>query len=540
MLKNNKKLAKFTSSFLAIILIFSLFTINVNASVSDASLSRIKQIIRQDYIEEVPEKVFDAQNIEDFVKQLGDPYTKYFTAKEYTAFTNQIEMKFVGIGVHIEMVPEGVKVVSLIEGAPAEGMGIKPGDIITTADGTSLAGLSNDEAVNLIMGEEGSTVKLVIKRGESILDIKVVREEIKSPTVVGSILDSHIGYIQLESFGNETPKEFNEVLQNLNNKKADSYIVDLRNNPGGYMHAALDIAGYFIGNQTAMIVEDKNKNKENLEAFKHNELINKPVVFLINEYSASASEILAAAVKDYDKAYFVGTNSYGKGVAQSLYEFTDGSALKTTTMRFLSPLGKVINKVGISPNLEIEDMDPLLAAELLLGNSKNTSANGRYISVELGDKNFQINLNDIKNEEYWNAYKHIISKSSLISLLNNSVQKIVVPEIKLTSPVIQYKAGDRVAFKLNTPNYGGRVQYRVMLWDDATKAYRDLWSTGDRYYTGWKPYGNETFTVGLPISKTGNYRLKVFVKRAGLENSKTALTGMNCDSYLGEIPFTVE
>jgi carboxyl-terminal processing protease len=540
MLKNNKKWAKFTSNFLAIILIFSLFTINVNASVSDASLSRIKQIIRQDYIEEVPEKVFDAQSIEDFVKQLGDPYTKYFTAKEYTAFTNQIEMKFVGIGVHIEMVPEGVKVVSLIKGAPAEGMGIKPGDIITSADGTSLAGLSNDEAVNLIMGEEGSTVKLVIKRGESILDIKVVREEIKSPTVVGSILDSHIGYIQLESFGNETPKEFNEVLQNLNNKKADSYIVDLRNNPGGYMHAALDIAGYFIGNQTAMIVEDKNKNKENLEAFKHNELINKPVVFLINEYSASASEILAAAVKDYDKAYFVGTNSYGKGVAQSLYEFTDGSALKTTTMRFLSPLGKVINKVGISPNLEIEDMDPLLAAELLLGNSKNTSANGRYISVELGDKNFQINLNDIKNEEYWNAYKHIISKASLISLINNNVNKIVVPEIKLTSPVIQYKAGDRVAFKLNTPNYGGRVQYRVMLWNDTTKSYRDLWSTGDRYYTGWKPYGNETFTIGLPISKTGNYRLKVFVKRAGIQNSKTALTGMNCDSYLGEIPFTVE
>lgn len=540
MLKNNKNWVKFTSGFLAIIFIFSLFTINVNASVSDAALDRIKQIIRQDYIEEVPEEVFDAQSIEDFVKQLGDPYTKYFSAKEYTAFTNQIDMKFVGIGIHLEMVPEGVKVVSLIEGSPAEEMGIKPEDIILSADGTSLAGLSSEEAVNLVMGEEGTVVKLKVKRGVNILDIDIVRKEIQTPTVIGSMVNNHIGYIQLESFGNETPKDFGDVLQNLENQNADSYIVDIRNNPGGYMSAALDIAGYFIGNKTAMVVEDKNKNKENLQGIKHNELIDKPIVFLINEYSASASEILAAAVKDYGKAYFIGTNSYGKGVAQSLYEFTDGSALKTTTMRFLSPLGKVINKVGISPNLEIEDMDPLLAGELLLGNSKNTSANGRYISVELDNKNFQINLNDIKNEEYWNAYKHIISKSSLISLLNNNVQKIVVPEIKLTSPVIQYKAGERVAFKLNTPNYGGRVQYRVMLWDDATKAYRDLWSTGDRYYTGWKPYGNETFTIGLPISKTGNYRLKVFVKRAGIENSKTALTGMNCDSYLGEIPFTVD
>ncbi len=539
-MKFNKRWAKFSASFLTLMLVFNLLIINTNASTTDLTLNKIKQIIREDYIEDVPDKVFEAKSIEDFVKQLGDPYTKYFSAKEYTAFTNQIDMKFVGIGIRLEMVTEGIKVVSLIEGSPAEEMGIKPEDIIISANGTSLAGLTNEEAVNLVMGEEGTVVKLKVKRGVNILNIDIVRKEIQTPTVTGSLINDHIGYIQLESFGTETPKDFSNVLQDLEVQNVDSYVVDIRNNPGGYMNAALDIAGYFIGKQTTMVVEDKSKNKDSLEAFKHDELINKPVVFLINEYSASASEILAAAVKDYDKAYFIGTNSYGKGVAQSLYEFTDGSALKTTTLRFLSPLGKVINKVGISPNLEIKDMDPLVAAELLLGNSKNTLTNGRYISVKLDDKNFAINLNDISNEEYWKAYKHIISKSSLVSLINNNVKKIVVPEIKLTSPVIQYKAGDRVAFKLNTPNYGGRVQYRVMLWDDSTKAYRDLWSTGDRYYTGWKPYGNETFTVGFPISKAGNYRLKVFVKRAGLENSKTALTGMNSDSYLGEIPFTVE
>lgn len=539
-MKGNKKWARLSASFLALILVFNLFIINVSASVTDETLNTIKQIIKQDYVEEVPEEVYDAQSIEELVDLLGDPYTKYFSANEYNSFTDEIEMKFVGIGIHIEMVPEGVEVVSLIEGAPAEEVGIAPGDIIISANGSSLAGLSSEEAVSLIKGEEGTAVKLEVKRGVSIMNISVVRKEISSPTVTGSLLNNHIGYINIASFGNDTPNKFNEILQSLENQNADSYIVDLRDNLGGYMHAALNIAGYFIGNNTAMMVEDNSGYKEKLNAFIHDEIIDKPVIFLINEYSASASEILAAAVKDYDKAYFIGVNSYGKGVAQSIYEFTDGSAFKMTTMRFLSPLGNVINKIGISPDLKIEDMDPLLAAELLLGNSKRTSLNGRYMSIEMDNRFFEINLKDIKDDDYWKAYEYILGKATQISLPSSSIKANVIPEIKLTSPDLEYKTGERVIFKLNTPNYGGRVQYRVMLWDDTIKAYRDLWNTGDRYYAGWMPYGNETFTLGFQVSKPGNYRLKVFVKRAGLENSKTALKGMNCDSYLGEIPFIVE
>lgn len=539
-MKRDKKWQKLSAGFIALILVFNLFIVNAKAAATGTALDAIKQIIREDYIEKVPEEVYNAQSIDDFIKQLGDPYTKYFTAKEYTAFKDQIDMKFVGIGVHIEMVPEGVKVVSLIDGAPAEGAGILPEDIIISADGTSLAGFTSEEAVNLIMGEEGTIVKLKVKRGNDILDIDIIRKEIKTPTVVGSMLDNHIGYIQLESFGNDTSKEFNDVLLSLKSQKADSYIIDLRNNPGGYMHAALDIAGYFIGNKTAMIIEDKQNDRENLQGLKHDYLIDKPVVFLINKYSASASEILAAAVKDYNKAYFIGVNSYGKGVAQSLYEFTDGSALKTTTLRFLSPLGNVINKVGIAPDLKIEEMDPLLAAELLLGNSKNTSVKGRYINVLLNNRNFEINLSDIKDDKYWDVFEYILGNSSTIANSKNTAANKSIPEVKMISPDLQYSIGERVAFKLNASNYGGRVQYRVMLWDDITKTYKDMWSSGDRYYSGWKPYGNETFTLGFKVSKPGNYRLKVFVKRAGLDNRKTALTGMNCDSYLGEIPFSVK
>jgi hypothetical protein len=250
---------------------------------------------------------------------------------------------------------------------------------------------------------------------------------------------------------------------------------------------------------------------------------------------------LSAAVKDYGKAYFVGSNTYGKGVAQDLFEFDDGSALKTTTLRFYSPLGKVINHIGIAPDFETKDIDSLTAGELLLGNSANTSLNGRYVKIKIGSKEFEINMNDIKDDNYWKAYKYIVGKATAVSVSGSSNSgKTVIPQLKITSPVINYNAGERVSFKINTPNYGGRVQYRIILWDDTTKTSRDLWTTGDRYYTGWKPYGNEIFTLGLPVSKPGNYRLKVFAKRADVPNSKTVLKGMNCDSYLGEIPFVVQ
>lgn len=538
-MKQNRKWTGFIAGLMSLMLVFNLFAVRVNAQVTEETLNTIKQIIKKDYVEEVPEEVFNAKSIDELIELLGDPYTKYFSAKEYKEFTDQIDMKFVGIGVYIEMVPEGVEVVSLIEGAPAKAAGIVPGDIIISADGTSLAGMTNEEAVAYIKGVEGTAVKLKIKRGSNIIDIDVVRKEVVTPTVTGSLLNDHIGYIKLESFGTDTSEKFNEVMQSLKKQNVDCYVIDLRDNLGGYMHAALNIAGYFIGDKTAMIVEDKAKTREKLMGYKHNEQIQMPVIFLINKYSASASEILAAAVKDYGKAYFIGTNSYGKGVAQSLYEFSDGSALKTTTMRFLSPLGKTINKVGISPDLEIEEINPLIVAELLLGNSKNTSNNGRYMKMEINNRKFEINLNDIINNDYWDAYEYILGRASQVSVSVSSPKSTSIPEIQMTSPDLEYTLNERVAFNFKTPNYVGKVQYRVMLWDDTSKTYKDLWSTGDRYYAGWKPNGGETFTLGFKVLKPGNYRLKVFAKRAGLQNSKTALKGMNCDSYLGEIPFTV-
>lgn len=536
---NKKTYKKVTSFFLALFLVFNIITLKADASVDASSiLNRIKQIVKDNYISTVPEEVYSSGSVDELIDLLGDPYTEYFTTSEYTAFTNGIENKIVGIGIHIEIVPEGVLVVSLIDNAPAMQAGLLPGDIIVEADGNKLAGLNSRETTKLIMGEAGSTVNIKIKRGESnFLDFKIVRKEIKTPTVTGKVLNNHIGYITIESFGNDTTYEFSEVLTKMEGEKVDGYIIDLRDNPGGYMHVALDIAGYFIGEKTTMLIEDKNNVREALNAYKHDFIIKKPSVFLINKNSASASEILAAAIKDHQRAYFIGNNSYGKGVAQSLFEFDDGSAFKTTTLKFLSPLGKVINKVGISPDYETGKYDPIPAAELLLGNSAKP---GKYVRVKLSNMSYDININDIKNSDYWLAYRDLLEAADTISAIAKAPTKTILPELQLVQPELVYEKGERVALKLKTPNYGGRVQYRVMLWDDTSKAYKDLWTNGDRYYSKWMPYGNETFTLGLPISNSGNYRFKVFVKRAGVANFKTAIQGMNCDSYLSEIPVLVE
>lgn len=256
------RMGKILTRLFVFVMVFNFITVNVSAS--ENVLVKIKEIFKQYYIEKVPSEVYEAETVEDAVELLGDPYTKYFSSEEYKAFLDSIDMKFVGIGIHLEMVPEGVKVIDVIKNSPAEEAGLKEKDIIISADEHSLSGVTDEEARNYILGKEGTTVNLKIKRQDSVLNFTVERREIKTPTAIGTVINKHIGYIELNSFGNDTAKEFYSELQKLKNQKVDSYIIDLRNNPGGYMHAALDIGGYFIGEKTAMIVEDKGKNRENI------------------------------------------------------------------------------------------------------------------------------------------------------------------------------------------------------------------------------------------------------------------------------------
>jgi carboxyl-terminal processing protease len=393
--------------FLLVVFISS-FSFKVQADAS--TLDEARYIVKNYYVSPVSRAVIYEPTIEDIVKALDDPYSMYFSKQQQQDFVDSINNKLYGIGVYIDMVPEGIEVGSVIEGSPAFEAGIESGDVITAANGQSLAGLTADKASSYIKGAAGTIVKLVVKRGEHILNFSVERKEISLPTVSGKMLNNHTAYIDITSFGEDTAQAFTQKLQELRMQNPDNYIVDLRNNGGGYMVSALDIAGNFIGPKPAIVVENRNGQKVRYAAADKGSTINKPIIFLINQYTASASEILSAAVKDYGKAFFIGTTTYGKGVAQVIFPLIDGSSLKLTVEKFYSPKGKTIQKVGISPDFEVKGVDSLAVADLFSGKCTNAVDKTGYMKVNLGGRDFEIDLNLAKDADHWAAFKYIIDK----------------------------------------------------------------------------------------------------------------------------------
>ncbi|MDQ7093922.1 S41 family peptidase [Desulfosporosinus sp. PR] len=365
-----KVIRRFSILMLVLILILSTST-SVWASTKDDVLPEIRSLLQTQYADPVSQDVLNAPTIDEMLKRLDDPHTTYFSPEEYQDFVDSINMSFTGIGIHIDMLPEGVKVVAVVQGSPAEEVGLKAGDVIVSADGQSLAGLSAEQAVSFLRGPEGSTVQISVKRGTETKDFTVTRQAVSEPTVEGSVLDGHIGYIQLESFGDETPVEFASTVVKLDYQNVDSWVIDLRDNGGGYLTSAISLAGFFIGPNVAVKVKDRTGVLQLYQAPDQPFRLNQPIIFLTNENSASASEILTSAVKDYREATIVGTRTYGKGTVQTIFPLSNGGVLKMTVDHFYSAFGHEINRVGITPDVNIVNADPLKAAELMLSDKQS-------------------------------------------------------------------------------------------------------------------------------------------------------------------------
>lgn len=410
--KNINTLRKVLSIILILLFLNPIYT---KVLAQPSILEEGKDVLKSNYVSTVSDYVLSAPDLSEMVKRLNDPYSDYFTKDEYSEFVGSINNTFCGIGIGIDMVPQGVKVSRVIEDSPALEVGLKAGDIIVQADNNNLVGISSsEEAIKYIKGEAGSYVKIVVIRGSEVLNFNIQRREIKLPTVRSEMLADKAAYISISSFGEDTGDLFSTELKKMDSLGANSYIIDLRYNGGGYLGTALDIAGHFIGPSPAIIIEDKLGDKYKYKAVDHGEPIAKPVIFLINEYSASASEILAAAVKDYDKAMFIGTTTYGKGVAQQMFPLSDGSFLKLTVEKFYSPYGNVIHKTGVSPNFEVKDeeVDSMKVANLLLSSTSLPVDKSGYMRIDLDGKEFYINLTMARSEEYWNTYTYILNNNS--------------------------------------------------------------------------------------------------------------------------------
>ncbi|MCY6370966.1 S41 family peptidase [Clostridium ganghwense] len=375
------------------------------------TLTQARALINNYYIEDVSDKIEDSKSVSEMIEALDDPYSSYFTKEEYESFVNIIDNKFCGIGIYLDIVDEGVKVLSTIGNSPAEEAGLQSGDIIIKVDGNTLQGKSSEEASKYLRGEEGTKIQLVVKRESKLLNFQVTRGVITNPTVINEVLKNDIGYIRISSFGEKTGDEFLNSLNKLEEENVKSYIIDLRFNGGGYVTQALDIGGHFVGHKPVVVMKDNAERTYTYYGYDHNKIVEKPIIFLVNEYSASASEILSAAVKDYGKAFFIGKTTYGKGVAQNMFPLSDGSFIKITTSKFFSPKGNVIQHKGITPDFETSTKDSFETAALLLSNinedGKLFKLNSKELKEIVKDKNDktisitfnqEIDANTVNNE----------------------------------------------------------------------------------------------------------------------------------------------
>lgn len=332
--------------------------LNTLAKEDDIStkLSAYRGIIDKYYLGEVDDNKLEEGAIKGYIEGLDDPYTEYISKDEMQEYMQDTMGNYVGIGIYMVLDEElgKIKVLSPMENSPAEKAGIQPGDIIIAVDGENYTKDEMSKMSDKIKGEEGTTVKLQIKRGEETLEFEIKRESIKVNPVNGKVINGNIGYIQFSSFDETTAQDFKAKYEELEKQNIKSLIIDLRNNGGGLVSQATEIADYIIEKDKPILYEVDKNGKETVISSENDPIIDMPIVILTNENTASASEILAGALKDYEKAKTVGTKTYGKGVIQEILTMTDGSGLKITTEEYQTPNHNKIQKVGIEPDVTIE------------------------------------------------------------------------------------------------------------------------------------------------------------------------------------------
>lgn len=334
---------------------------NSNSEDIASTLDKYRNIIDKYYLGDVDDEKLKEGAIKGYIEGLGDPYTEYISKDDMETYLEDTLGNFVGIGIYMvkDENTNTIKVLAPIEGSPAEKAGVLPGDTIVSIDGTQYSGDQMSVAANKIKGEEGSTVKLQILRDNQTLDFEIKRENIKVNPVDGKVIENNIGYIQFSSFDEGTAEDFKAKYEELKNQGINSLIIDLRNNGGGIVDEALQIANYILDKDSVVLYEVDKNNKEDVKKTTDDPIINVPIILLTNENTASASEILAGALKDAGKAKIVGTKTYGKGVIQQVMTLKDGSGLKITTEKYLTPNRSEINKIGIEPDEKVELPDSL-------------------------------------------------------------------------------------------------------------------------------------------------------------------------------------
>lgn len=327
----------------------------------DQTLTYFKEILDKKYIGEINEEELKESAIKGYIAGLNDPYTEYFTKEEMKEFTEETEGEYVGIGIYTttDTKQNAIVVLRTIGDSPASKAGLLTGDIITKVDDEEFTGEQLNEAVKKMKGIAGTNVKITVVRNDKEMEFNIKRENIKISHVSSNVLNDNIGYIKISSFEGGCSEEFLEKYKEIEKQNIKSLIIDLRFNGGGIVDEALNIAELMVPKDKILLITKDKTEEEDVVKAKKDASINMPIVVLVNEYSASASEILAGILKEDINATLIGNTTYGKGVIQTVYPLKDGSGLKITTDEYYTPNHNKINKVGIEPTIKVEISEEL-------------------------------------------------------------------------------------------------------------------------------------------------------------------------------------
>ena len=354
---------------------------NALAMVSDYDkldkLLFLKKIITQNYYKEVNEEDLIEGAEKGLLMGLDDPYSEYLTKEDMDTLREETEGEFIGIGIIVTNVDDNITVISPIKDTPAMKHGIKPGDIIVKVGDETFSGKQLNDAINKIKvpidkkkkilgNEDYGSVHLTILRGEELIEMDVERKTIPYQTVDSKMQPDKIGYIEITQFAEGTAKDFKKALKKLQDEKMQGLIIDLRNNPGGLVDEVAEVADSIMGEATVVYTQNRAGEKSYIKSDEKGQL-DIPLVLLVNEGSASASEILSGAVRDNEIGKLVGEKTFGKGLVQIVQELNDGTGYKLTTEQYFTPKGENINKKGIKPDYEIK-----LDEEKFLKENKDT------------------------------------------------------------------------------------------------------------------------------------------------------------------------
>jgi len=408
-------------AFLINLIIYNYDTNNLSAAKTSLPLNQLQTFsevylkIKQNYVDDISDKEIFDNAIKGMLEGL-DPHSTFLNEKDFEDLQIGTKGEFGGLGIEVTMEEGFVKVITPIDDTPAYRAGIKAGDLIIEIDNNSVKGLSLNQAVDLMRGKVGTDIFLTIARkGENApLEIKITRDKIKVQSVKYEVIDKHYGYIRISSFQNKTGKNLKEALSKLKSNSKNNikgYVLDMRNNPGGVLGAAVDVSDAFIKGKKK-IVYTKGKKEDAMYEFISNNIDlaeGKPIVVLINGGSASASEIVAGALQDHKRAIIMGTQSFGKGSVQTILPITSKTAVKLTTALYFTPEGRSIQAKGITPdiivkNLELNSLDEekMIKESDLQGHIKNNDKNSKQ--KELSKENDKLK-NDYQLSEAINLLK---------------------------------------------------------------------------------------------------------------------------------------